>query len=454
MKSATLQSQENKTTIDLLPIVKELKQQGFEVEERRDFIDLLSKKTKKSVSGILDIKWRDSKTIHFYGSEKIDLSSCNTSECLEVWDAAKKLAYYLESCLENIEFTQILHEQNNSDGRNFTRLNLLNEIKTTGVGKINFWDEPYKYDVYFTDEQNDWNIARLDVNLPIKWPNQRITFQASLKQHNNIHKANMDILALKNVLENMNGAALIQANLENVIRKYTDPMTGLYNGMYVEETLRNPDHGYSLVFIDISRFKEINDTNWQKTWDEAIKKVADVIKWSCRIQDKVCRLGWDEFAILFPNDQKDEIQNLINRLEQKDISVKNQDNKDVEINLKFWYAVNHDGKQNHIDLLTTANEMLSQNKDKKWAAYRMISMFLGFDKETKAYSLWEMMSNPETLNYFSNVLLTPPISKNFLQEVGKIFDSFLLGNLDGIDPESVKVLEEFTQRYDMKLQAA
>jgi hypothetical protein len=35
----------------------------------------------------------------------------------------------------------------------------------------------------------------------------------------------MDILALKNVMENTNGAELIQSKLENIMRKYTDSMT-------------------------------------------------------------------------------------------------------------------------------------------------------------------------------------------------------------------------------------
>ncbi|MGB2111150.1 MAG: hypothetical protein ACPHY8_04810 [Patescibacteria group bacterium] len=62
----------------------------------------------------------------------------------------------------------------------------------------------------------------------------------------------MDILALKNNIENRNAGKLMQAQLETNVLKYTDRMTGLYNGLFAEEILSNPENQYSYIFIDVS----------------------------------------------------------------------------------------------------------------------------------------------------------------------------------------------------------
>jgi hypothetical protein len=59
------------------------------------------------------------------------------------------------------------------------------------------------------------------------------------------------------------------------------------------------------------------------------------------------------------------MQNFISRLEKQDIFVENQEHKKVNIDLKFGYAINDGKNNNHKELLSVANEMLNQNKDKK-----------------------------------------------------------------------------------------
>ena len=86
-----------------------------------------------------------------------------------------------------------------------------------------------------------------------------------------------------------------------------DALTGLPNRNMVQEQLksalalceRNGKH-LALIFLDLDRFKKINDTLGHHVGDSVIVEVAHRLKQSMRTSDIVARLGGDEFVILLP----------------------------------------------------------------------------------------------------------------------------------------------------------
>ncbi len=56
----------------------------------------------------------------------------------------------------------------------------------------------------------------------------------------------------------------------------------------------------SVLYLDIDRFKQVNDSYGHHVGDEALKKLALVLKHRFRATDPVGRLGGDEFAVLLP----------------------------------------------------------------------------------------------------------------------------------------------------------
>jgi diguanylate cyclase (GGDEF)-like protein len=83
-----------------------------------------------------------------------------------------------------------------------------------------------------------------------------------------------------------------------------DGLTGLYNHRFLQEKLdeefrrvtRSNDL-FSLVMVDIDRFKTINDTYGHKSGDFVLKHVAEVLKGNLRESDWVARYGGEEFLI-------------------------------------------------------------------------------------------------------------------------------------------------------------
>lgn len=61
--------------------------------------------------------------------------------------------------------------------------------------------------------------------------------------------------------------------------------------------LREP---YALLFIDLDRFKEINDTGGHAAGDETLRRVGSLLKQHLRAKDTAARMGGDEFAVLIP----------------------------------------------------------------------------------------------------------------------------------------------------------
>lgn len=89
---------------------------------------------------------------------------------------------------------------------------------------------------------------------------------------------------------------------ENTIRHATrDSLTGLYNRRVFEEELKGlqPDTTNVLMFLDLDRFKIVNDTCGHAAGDQLLKQVTATISTLIRGSDFLARLGGDEFAVIF-----------------------------------------------------------------------------------------------------------------------------------------------------------
>lgn len=98
-----------------------------------------------------------------------------------------------------------------------------------------------------------------------------------------------------------------RARLEAIL----DPLTGLYNHRYFQESIRqligevDLRGGYlSLLMIDINDFKQFNDTYGHVAGDQALSLVARLLRQNVRQQDIVCRYGGDEMTVLLVNADK------------------------------------------------------------------------------------------------------------------------------------------------------
>lgn len=94
---------------------------------------------------------------------------------------------------------------------------------------------------------------------------------------------------------------------------YYDPLTGLMNRMLFEERLteaiqRHHRHGdrYALLFIDLDRFKVVNDTAGHEAGDILLREIAERIRHRVRSTDLASRRSGDEFTLLMMPCEQDQ----------------------------------------------------------------------------------------------------------------------------------------------------
>lgn len=87
-----------------------------------------------------------------------------------------------------------------------------------------------------------------------------------------------------------------------------DPLTGLYNRRYMEETFDRElqravrkQQSLAVIMADIDGFKNINDTAGHVLGDRALVKVSAFLMRSIRASDVACRFGGDEFCLILPD---------------------------------------------------------------------------------------------------------------------------------------------------------
>jgi diguanylate cyclase (GGDEF)-like protein/PAS domain S-box-containing protein len=131
----------------------------------------------------------------------------------------------------------------------------------------------------------------------------RLIVVSDISQHKQaesaLHQAN-DQLTEK-LAENQ----ILQAKLRE--QSIIDPLTGLYNRLYLDETLerelaRADREGYpvSVIMLDIDHFKYVNDLYGHPVGDRYLEEMGKILHAHSRVSDIVCRYGGEEFLAVFP----------------------------------------------------------------------------------------------------------------------------------------------------------
>lgn len=104
----------------------------------------------------------------------------------------------------------------------------------------------------------------------------------------------------------------------------TDPLTGLLNhrAFYqIAETelarSRRYKHPFSVAYVDVDNFKQVNDSSGHAAGDLLLRQVAEIMRGYSRTTDVVARLGGDEFAILLVETASEAAQQAVEALRRE-----------------------------------------------------------------------------------------------------------------------------------------
>ncbi|AFZ34712.1 response regulator receiver modulated diguanylate cyclase/phosphodiesterase [Stanieria cyanosphaera PCC 7437] len=172
---------------------------------------------------------------------------------------------------------------------------VVDKVKAFAVGGVDYITKPFQIEEVLARIQHQLALqaAKAEISLLNTQLEQKVQ-QRTKQLEQVIHKLNQEIAQHKQTQQLLLAQAL------------HDALTGLPNRTLFMEHLqkalqrsyRNQDYLFAVLFIDLDRFKIINDSWGHAVGDQLLIAIADILKKCSRDVDTVARLSGDEFTIL------------------------------------------------------------------------------------------------------------------------------------------------------------
>jgi diguanylate cyclase (GGDEF)-like protein/PAS domain S-box-containing protein len=163
----------------------------------------------------------------------------------------------------------------------------------------------------------------------------------------------------------------MEEKLQKLIR--IDSLTGCYSRGYGLELLdrqiklsyRSKSH-LLLAFLDIDNFKSINDTFGHDEGDKVLKEVVELFKSTLREVDIICRMGGDEFLLIFPDNSLKDASLIRERLNKKLTKLNQTLKKPYKVGLSIGLSEYNPANPQPIDeLIQIADQGMYKDKQNK-----------------------------------------------------------------------------------------
>jgi diguanylate cyclase (GGDEF)-like protein len=197
---------------------------------------------------------------------------------------------------------------------------VLDKVKAFEVGGADYITKPFQIEEV---------VARIEHQLALQIARAEISeLNAKLEQ-----KVQERTSQLEEVISELNLEIIKHEQTQSQLLSQSlhDALTGLPNRILLMEHLqkalqrsqRNKDYYFAVLFIDLDRFKIINDSWGHAVGDQLIVAISQVLKDCTREVDTVSRLSGDEFAVLLDNlgDPQEAIDITERLLEQMSIPI-------------------------------------------------------------------------------------------------------------------------------------
>ncbi len=126
---------------------------------------------------------------------------------------------------------------------------------------------------------------------------------------------------------------------------YHDDLTNLPNRYLAQDRIKSAIHRsrrnntpFTLVIMDLSRFKQINDSLGHHVGDVILKETARRLAQRLRKSDTAARLGGDDFLLILENTGLEQTRELLNRKLRPMLSAP-VELEDMQIDLEFYYGI-------------------------------------------------------------------------------------------------------------------
>jgi diguanylate cyclase (GGDEF)-like protein len=261
---------------------------------------------------------------------------------------------------------------------------VLDKVKAFEVGGVDYISKPIQVKEVLVRVKNQiaLQLAKAEIT-ELNQDLERRVYQRTIKLKTVVQKLRQEINERQRVQQQLIYDAL------------HDSLTGLPNRALLIERIeftishakRNPDYKYGLLFIDLDRFKVINDSLGHLIGDQLLIAVSNLLQECVRENDLVARLGGDEFVILLDGIKNVRDATLIGeRIQQKMRSPFELQNQNIFTSASIGIVFSSIEYSNSADLMRDADIAMYRAKDKGRARYTIFDQTM-YDETLKLVEL-------------------------------------------------------------------
>lgn len=180
-----------------------------------------------------------------------------------------------------------------------------------------------------------------------------------------------NIYPIKNQNQSVEGTVLSFLDITDKVEKqnkidyitYHDSLTGVYNRTFFADEIKNIDKPenlpISVIMGDVNGLKLTNDAFGHLLGDELLITAANVMKNSCRENDLIVRWGGDEFIILLPKTNEEQVQRISERIKSE---CETKKIGSINLSISLGYAAKYHMKENIMKTITDSEEIMYRIK--------------------------------------------------------------------------------------------
>ncbi len=223
-------------------------------------------------------------------------------------------------------------------------------IKYVELGELEKLGYSYRFITYYqgkeiiASEQGDYNHQRgSSTEFSVGDGDDTIVLQVQHKNHQYVVAAYgvfWLLLFLAIAVLTAKGVNHMEAHRAELATKLeSDPLTGALNRIGMEKSVERQElSDFYLFFIDLDKFKPINDIHGHEVGDKLLIAYVKRLKASLTSDSLVVRLGGDEFAVLTPNIKENEMKIIHERLKKISQNPFAVDGLILEVSASIGYA--------------------------------------------------------------------------------------------------------------------
>lgn len=231
---------------------------------------------------------------------------------------------------------------------------------------------------------------------------------------------------------------------------YHDQLTDLYNRRFLEEELARIDDEkhfpIGIIFADVNGLKLINDSFGHTEGDLLLKKFTKVLRATCSDNHCIARISGDEFSILIPNTDKEQIERLIHEIGE---NCGKESVNSILLSVSIGFAIKDKKSQSIQDILKIAEDMMYKKKmfDAPSRRGKIIEVIISTlheknpKEEQHSHRVSELCAMLADALHLSNDEKRKAVSAGLLHDIGKIaIPEELLNKSGTLTQEEYKIL--------------